>query len=81
MAVMPDRREEEPAVQNRGGGDGERELLPSIQFPGDPVLRWQVDGRALLAWGRGAWHRARVADAVIDRKSPATTFGYSAPGA
>ncbi len=34
-----------------------------------------------LAWGRGAWHRARVADAVIDRKYPATTFGYSAPGA
>jgi alkylation response protein AidB-like acyl-CoA dehydrogenase len=34
-----------------------------------------------LAWGRGSWHRARVADAVIDRKFSATTFGYSAPGA
>jgi alkylation response protein AidB-like acyl-CoA dehydrogenase len=34
-----------------------------------------------LAWGHGAWHRARVADAVIDEKSPAPTFGYSAPGA
>jgi len=33
-----------------------------------------------LAWGRGAWHRARVADAVIDGKFPAPTFGYSAPG-
>jgi alkylation response protein AidB-like acyl-CoA dehydrogenase len=34
-----------------------------------------------LAWGNGAWHRARVADAVIDGKYPAHTFGYSAPGA
>lgn len=34
-----------------------------------------------LAWGRGAWHRARIADAVIDGRTPATTFGYSAPGA
>ena len=38
---------------------------------------WSLD----LAWGRGSWHRARVADAVIDGKSPAATFGYSAPGA
>jgi alkylation response protein AidB-like acyl-CoA dehydrogenase len=34
-----------------------------------------------LAWGRGGWHRARVADAVIDGRFPAATFGYSAPGA
>jgi alkylation response protein AidB-like acyl-CoA dehydrogenase len=38
---------------------------------------WSLD----LAWGTGAWHRARVADAVIDGKLPAATFGYSAPGA
>jgi alkylation response protein AidB-like acyl-CoA dehydrogenase len=37
---------------------------------------WSLD----LAWGDGAWHRARVADAVIDGTLPAETFGYSAPG-
>jgi hypothetical protein len=31
-------------------------------------------------FGSGAWHRARLADAVIDGKLPAETFGYSAPG-
>jgi alkylation response protein AidB-like acyl-CoA dehydrogenase len=34
-----------------------------------------------LAWGNGAWHRARVANAVLDGGAPAETFGYSAPGA
>jgi alkylation response protein AidB-like acyl-CoA dehydrogenase len=34
-----------------------------------------------LAWGDGAWHRARVGRGVIDRALPAATFGYSAPGA
>jgi len=34
-----------------------------------------------LAWGHGAWHRARLADAVIDGALPAEPFGYSAPGA
>jgi len=38
---------------------------------------WSLD----LAWGDNAWHRARVADAVIDGALPAETFGYSAPGA
>jgi len=38
---------------------------------------WSLD----LAWGDAAWHRARVADAVIDGALPASTFGYSAPGA
>ena len=38
---------------------------------------WSLD----LAWGDGAWHRARVADAVIDGTLSAETFGYSAPGA
>jgi alkylation response protein AidB-like acyl-CoA dehydrogenase len=33
------------------------------------------------AWGDVAWHRARVADAVIDGALPAESFGYSAPGA
>jgi len=36
---------------------------------------WSLD----LAWGDNAWHRARVADAVIDGALPAATFGYSAP--
>jgi alkylation response protein AidB-like acyl-CoA dehydrogenase len=31
------------------------------------------------AWGSGAWHRARVADAVLDCAAPAASFGYSAP--
>jgi len=34
-----------------------------------------------LAWGSGAWHRARVAEALLDRRAPAETFGYCAPGA
>ena len=34
-----------------------------------------------VAWGSGAWHRARVANAVLDGGAPAETFGYSAPGA
>jgi len=37
---------------------------------------WSLD----LAWGDGAWHRGRVADAVIDGALPAESFGYSAPG-
>jgi alkylation response protein AidB-like acyl-CoA dehydrogenase len=32
------------------------------------------------AWGSSAWHRARVAAAVLDGDAPAGTFGYSAPG-
>ena len=31
------------------------------------------------AWGSGAWHRARVAGAILDGDAPAGTFGYSAP--
>ncbi|MFP6639051.1 MAG: acyl-CoA dehydrogenase family protein, partial [Myxococcota bacterium] len=37
---------------------------------------WSLD----LAFGSGAWHRARVADAVIDGTLPAETFGYTEPG-
>ena len=36
---------------------------------------WSLD----LDWGSGAWHRSRVADAVIDRALPVDSFGYSAP--
>ena len=36
---------------------------------------WSLD----LSFGSGAWHRARVADAVIDRALPAESFGYAAP--
>jgi alkylation response protein AidB-like acyl-CoA dehydrogenase len=36
---------------------------------------WSLD----LDWGSGDWHRARVADAVIDGALPAESFGYSAP--
>ena len=36
---------------------------------------WSLD----LAFGTGAWHRARVADAVIDGTEPVRSFGYSAP--
>jgi alkylation response protein AidB-like acyl-CoA dehydrogenase len=38
---------------------------------------WSLD----LAFGSGPWHRARVADAVIDGTLPAESFGYSTPGA
>ena len=34
-----------------------------------------------LAWGSGAWHRARVADAVLDGEAPVESFGYSSPPA
>ena len=37
---------------------------------------WSLD----LAFASGAWHRARVAEAVIDQNLPAETFGYSEPG-
>ena len=37
---------------------------------------WSLD----LAFGSGAWHRARVADAVIDETLPAEHFGYSPVG-
>jgi alkylation response protein AidB-like acyl-CoA dehydrogenase len=37
---------------------------------------WALD----VAWGTAAWHRARVASAVLDGAAPAT-FGYSAPSA
>jgi alkylation response protein AidB-like acyl-CoA dehydrogenase len=32
-------------------------------------------------WGDAAWHRARLADAVIDGAHPAESFGYGAAGA
>jgi len=38
---------------------------------------WSLD----LSFGTGAWHRARVADAVIDARLPARSFGYQPPGA
>jgi alkylation response protein AidB-like acyl-CoA dehydrogenase len=38
---------------------------------------WSLD----LAFGAGAWHRARVADAVIDGALRAAPFGYQAPAA
>ncbi|MGH0037385.1 MAG: acyl-CoA dehydrogenase family protein [Myxococcota bacterium] len=36
---------------------------------------WSLD----LAWGDNAFHRARLADAVIDGVHPAEPFGYAAP--
>jgi len=36
---------------------------------------WSLD----LAFGTGAWHRARVADAVIDGTEAVRAFGYCAP--
>jgi alkylation response protein AidB-like acyl-CoA dehydrogenase len=36
---------------------------------------WSLD----LSFGSGAWHRARLADAVIDGALPAEAFGYPAP--
>jgi len=38
---------------------------------------WSLD----LAFGDGAFHRARVSDGVIDGALPAENFGYSAPSA
>lgn len=38
---------------------------------------WSLD----LSFGSGAWHRARVADAVIDGRLPSETFGYQSPAA
>ncbi len=38
---------------------------------------WSLD----LAFGTGAWHRERVAGAVVDSALPAESFGYSAPTA
>jgi alkylation response protein AidB-like acyl-CoA dehydrogenase len=36
---------------------------------------WTLEG----SWGSGAWHRARVAEVILDGDAPAGTFGYSAP--
>jgi alkylation response protein AidB-like acyl-CoA dehydrogenase len=38
---------------------------------------WSLDS----AWGSSAFHRARLASAVIDGNSPAINFGYQAPAA
>ena len=38
---------------------------------------WSLD----LAFGTGAWHRARLADAIIDGQAPVRAFGYCAPKA
>lgn len=41
---------------------------------------WMKRAWALAAtWGTSAWHRARVAAAVIDGSAPAQTFGYDTP--
>ena len=42
---------------------------------------WMKRAWALeVTWGTNAWHRARVAAAVLDGNGPWATFGYSAPG-
>jgi alkylation response protein AidB-like acyl-CoA dehydrogenase len=38
---------------------------------------WSLD----LSFGTGAWHRARVGDALFDGGLPAASFGYRPPGA
>ena len=38
---------------------------------------WSLDS----AWGDANFHRARIADAVIDRELPAESFGYTSPNA
>ncbi len=38
---------------------------------------WSLDA----AWGSPTFHRARLAEAVIDASSPAMSFGYEAPAA
>jgi alkylation response protein AidB-like acyl-CoA dehydrogenase len=38
---------------------------------------WTLD----LAWGAGAWHRNRVAEAVLGGSHTAESFGYQAPAA
>lgn len=60
----------------------------SLQVHGALGYTWEQDVHVWmrrawsleLAWGNGAWHRARIADAVIDGAGAAETFGYSAPG-
>lgn len=37
---------------------------------------WALD----VTWGTSAWHRARIAGAVIDGSAPAVSFGYNAQG-
>ncbi len=56
----------------------------SLQVHGAIGYTWECDlqiwmKRAWsleLAWGSTAWHRARVAEAVIDGKLPARSFGF-----
>jgi len=50
VRMSPPPRRSTIVIRDEGGK--ERELLPSITFRRLPLLRWQNDGKALLAWGQ-----------------------------
>ena len=58
----------------------------ALQVHGAIGYTWEVDLQIWMkrawaletAWGGAAWHRARVADSILDGSGPAPTFGYCA---
>ena len=58
----------------------------SLQVHGAIGYTWECDAQIWmkrawsldLAWGSSAWHRKRIADAVIDNTFPAQSFGFAA---
>ncbi len=58
----------------------------SLQVHGAIGYTWEQDVHVWmrrawslgLAWGSAAWHRERIANAVLDQNAPAESFGYGA---
>ncbi len=87
LATRADTRSADVSQAKAGAGEAATAAAKtSLQVHGAIGYTWECDlqiwmKRAWsldLAWGSAAFHRGRVADAIIDGSSPARSFGFEA---
>ncbi len=89
-SVAADAADRALAVSHAKAAASEAAVLAAktaLQVHGAIGYTWEVDLHMWMkrawaldqAWGTRAWHRARIADAILDGEGPAPTFGYSGP--
>jgi len=74
-------------AKNAASETAEMAAKVALQVHGALGYTWEQDLHIWMrrawsleaSWGTGAWHRARVADAILDSDAAAGTFGYSSP--